>query len=315
MSYLPITLSVDNYTSGRLVRVIKANNMSEASDNLFERLVKTIQEENKKQTLAINNTLKTEIDYIKKEITQVKEVIEEETNKNLILLEKHRKVENRCILLERSCRKNNIIIFGLKDDVENIVQYTIDKINELLQLNLDINNFNNIRLIGNPQKQRPLLVEFVSFLTKLEVCKNCYKLKGTGVSISDDLCPEDRQTRKLLLEHQKQARSKGMRSFVRGQKLIINDEVFTLETLERQEENTENAPLEINEIFNEIEIGERTTDEIEETEDIQSINKKRKLSKTDPPNTRPFTRNQSQERKGHLTKNQVKLVKAATKRN
>nr|CAI5840255.1 unnamed protein product [Callosobruchus analis] len=62
--------------------------------------------------------------------------------------------------------------------------------------------------------------------------KNVKKLKGSGIYIDDDLNQHDRQIRKQLYQHLKEARAKNMFAKIRGNKLQINDDFYTLEELE-----------------------------------------------------------------------------------
>lgn len=105
-----------------------------------------------------------------------------------------------------------------------------------MNINLNINQINNIYSIGKQQTNRPLIVEFISFFTKIEVLKNCKKLKGTKISITDDLTKNDQVIRQILLKHQKQAKQYNLNAYIRGNKLIINDDTYTVEQLENGNE-------------------------------------------------------------------------------
>ncbi|KAG5862342.1 hypothetical protein JTB14_022577 [Gonioctena quinquepunctata] len=89
---------------------------------------------------------------------------------------------------------------------------------------------------GFSRKKKIMLVKLnivQAFLSKQEVQRHCKNLKGTYVSIVDYLT----ETRKGLLKHQKISRSKGYNAYVRGDKLIVNNEAFELNYLENNLQN------------------------------------------------------------------------------
>lgn len=149
--------------------------------------------------------------------------------------ERIEKLENKCLLWERKLRKNNIIVFGL-DNVNNsdLAKYTLEKLNDVLDLNFNINDINNVYKIGRSEKP-PVIVEFISYLKKIEVFKDIEKLrslKGKNVSISDDLCKEDRETQKTLRKHLIIARGQNQQARLKGNRLEIEGKLYTVSDLE-----------------------------------------------------------------------------------
>lgn len=202
---------------------------------------------NKDLLTSILKAIKDESQIIKEEI---KREIITENNKILEQLNEHKKkfsylesqfnsLEQRCMNFERLYRKNNIIIFGLKvNNTDNLLEFTLQKLNELLGIAIvqaDINNIFQLKSDRVP----PIKVEFVSYLKKDIVLKNCNKLKGTKIFIAQDLPKEDREDQKILYSHLKLARSKQLVAKIRGKTLRINDEIYTLDKL-KEIENKEN---------------------------------------------------------------------------
>lgn len=163
--------------------------------------------------------------------------INENINNNLEVLQEHnnkiQKLEQRCLYLERKLRKNNIVIFGLKIDGDDLVNQTITRINELFDLHVTTSDFNNIYKIGKGT-DRPIVVEFVSFLKKKEIFSKPEKLralKGTDISVSNDLCQEDRRDQKILRGHLKTAREKGQQARLVGNKLEVDKKLYAIRDL------------------------------------------------------------------------------------
>ena len=58
----------------------------------------------------------------------------------------------------------------------------------------------------------------MTYLKKDQIFKNCSKLKGTKIIISQDLCIEDRKDQKLLVQHLREARSQNHQAKIKGKK-------------------------------------------------------------------------------------------------
>lgn len=171
--------------------------------------------------------------------------INQNISDNLKLLQSNenrvKKLEQRCLYLERRLRRNNIVIFGLSIDGTDLSNQTLLKLNSLLDLNITIRDINNIHKIGK-NSTPPIVVEFVSFLQKKEIFSNTEKLralKGTGISISNDLCEEDRRKQKILRKYLKSAKEENRQARIVGDKLEIDKELFTISDLEDSDDDTE----------------------------------------------------------------------------
>lgn len=199
-----------------------------SNKQILDTLLNAIKEEGK----ANKEELKREI----KEETQILlQKLEKNTSNIDKLTQQYIALENRYINFERIIRKNNIIIFGLNVPTgTNLLHFTLNKLQHLLGVQLqetDINNVYQLKSDGTP----PIKVEFVTFLKKDLIIKNCRKLKGTKIFISQDLCPEDRKDQKVLNDHLKIARSKNYLAKIKGKKLEINGESYTIEQLRQTE--------------------------------------------------------------------------------
>lgn len=258
-------------------------------DQFYTRLMQTIEEANKKQT-----------ENIKLEIEGVKQLIKEEVNKRVNLETKYEELKNKYETLEKSLRKNNVIIFGLQKNTEgHLVNYVIETLNDILNLNLTISDINDIYTIGKKENDKPIIVKFISYLKKQEVLKNCYKLKdinknrSTKINIAEELSPEEQKVKKILSQHLKAAKSQNLNAYIKGNKLYINNEVYTAQQL--AENGEVSARDEEDEYENIQEIGEsnsapatptirskkrETEKEINYTKKIESNTKSLTISRT-----------------------------------
>lgn len=188
---------------------------------------------------SINNLLQEQTRILKDEFqTIIKKIsIKEARNEKRIQI-----LETRCAALERTIRRNNIIVFGLKPNQEKIFEYTLKELNNLFNLNIGIGEVNNIRKISR-KPDSPVIVEFVNYQTKLRIFRDkeaLRKLKIVNIAISNDYCLEDRLKQKTLRKHLKIAREKGIPAKIRGFVIEIDGKIYKPEDLEGTDTDSEN---------------------------------------------------------------------------
>ncbi|CAG9823944.1 unnamed protein product [Phaedon cochleariae] len=235
----------------------------------------------KEQTVELENEIKTNVKHIHQNI--------EQTIKKLEIVEK------QSIFLECKIRKYNIIIFGLNLQDTNLPEAILLKLNELLGLKLKLNDINNVyKLHKNPNS--PIIVEFISFLKKLEIYQNEGKLrnlKELKISISNDLCHRDQKDQKILRQHLKQAREENKTARIRGNRIEIEGNWFTVEDLEKNESDVGTDSAEDSDPDSEEDKrGKNTTSESrqpDKTAEATEVKKRQKSNSS--PKERIITRN------------------------
>ena len=96
-------------------------------------------------------------------------------------------------------RKNNIIIHGItkrSEGTENCLQTASEFLNGKLQVNIHVTE---ARRLGR-SVNAPLLICLENSKDKLTVFKNCSKLRGSRISVQEDLSHETRSARREQLE-------------------------------------------------------------------------------------------------------------------
>lgn len=185
----------------------------------------------------IDSALRNQTAELKSFFQKFQNEVDQLNNKIANLEARCEKSESRYLQLERSLRKNNLVVFGLKIDEKNIRQEVASVFNRYLNVELSDSDFKNVYLLGkNAEKTQPIKVEFMSFFTKQTVLKNCSKLKGTDIHVVQDLCEEDRLNHKILVQHLKEAKNRQYRALIRGNKLIVNGNSYTVEQLSSKED-------------------------------------------------------------------------------
>lgn len=205
----------------------------------FLRVIKQLQEEIVRNRKEIKSAIEASETRLLLKIEELKQKVSSLEIENKIL-------KNKTEILDRNSRKNNIIIFGLKDSEGNTANKISKKIGELLGVDVketDINNFYRLDKSAKP----PIKVEFLSYLKKTEILKKCKKLKDTGIAISNDLTIEQRSEQKILRSFLKRTRQDPTdQSFIKGNKLYINNRAYTVEDLQEieysEKRNVNSAP-------------------------------------------------------------------------
>lgn len=130
---------------------------------------------------------KVKISKISKEVTDVREKVEDEVNSRL--------------WLAKEVREKNIIIHGLKEPSvksELLEDQVLDFFKKELGILLGKRDIDRVYRLGSKQiKECPVKVQLSSLKIKDQITKNRRKLKGTGMACNDDI---PKQLRKLLNE-------------------------------------------------------------------------------------------------------------------
>ncbi|KAJ8947832.1 hypothetical protein NQ318_009976, partial [Aromia moschata] len=160
-----------------------------------------------------NKQILEEIITIKKELKAIVEATEvrlllkiEEFNNRLNKIEKeNHEIKNKIETLERNQRKNNIVIFGLKREANDISpEFVCNKVSEIIDVTLNESDLNNI-----------------------------YSLGSSGITIANDLTVKQRQENKILRKHLLLARqNKRINCYIKQNKLYLDDDIYTVEELE-----------------------------------------------------------------------------------
>lgn len=143
--------------------------------------------------------------------------------------------------LENRSRRNNIVIFGLNETVdENNADLEQRVTKEILDgmLGVQVKSIERVHRIGKKhnEKQRPVILRFYDFTEKMTVLRNCSKLKGkkSSISISEDFSKPVRILRSKLWQFAKTNREKGDKVTLVFDKLKVNDDLFVWNSAENK---------------------------------------------------------------------------------
>jgi hypothetical protein len=213
------------------VELIKSE-IQKSNETLITQLTNTIIA-SKNETIKVVNEVKARVDGISAELESVKTQLSKANDRISSLESCKTELLNKIDDLENKSKKNNIIIFGLteiEDGNEPIDDFLL-LAGCKLDVNLDKNCVSHAYRIGKNFGKRPLLVSFIQYSSKEIIMKNVGKLKGSKITISEDLSNKARAKRKNILVKAKEARDKGLNVKIRNNYLLVDNKVVTYDTL------------------------------------------------------------------------------------
>lgn len=203
------------------LRIMNNSNEDISNSELLKIVLKEIKEEGRDIKASLSNEFKEENHALLGKI-----------NKTLGHFEQtYKHISNRLVILDRQLRKNNILIYGIDiPETADLATTVVKTLQELLQLEVNVCELNNIYKLKIGEKYA-IKIEFISYLKKDLILKNCYKLKNKNIFIVNDLCFEDRQDQKLLRQHLNLARAENHSAKIQGRYLMVNGEKFSVQSL------------------------------------------------------------------------------------
>ncbi|KAI5707741.1 hypothetical protein M8J76_006692 [Diaphorina citri] len=159
-------------------------------------LYRILQDEDLVEKLAfslaekVNKVLEKRVDILEKTTKEMK-------NEN-------KKLKQKVVELEQYGRRNSIRIYGIPEESkENTVDVVIRNLNSKLGFTLtrkDIDACHRLKQHGNKNKPRSIICKFTSRLVRDDVFYSKKKLKGSKISIKEDLTRERMQLYKKITE-------------------------------------------------------------------------------------------------------------------
>jgi hypothetical protein len=132
--------------------------------------------------------------------------------------------QRRLNQLERHARRNNVIIFGVPavTPVADAIQTIFKDALGLQQLP----EYETAYRLGKQTAKPPILVRLRDQRDKENIMSKVSSLKGTKISVSDDLTPEEQATRRTIVAAAKVANAKNIPCRVRRTGLLVNNRLL-----------------------------------------------------------------------------------------
>ena len=139
--------------------------------------------------------------------------------------------------LEWESRNRNIVIFGLKGDVNesklDTYNRVMDLFSEVLQVKFKEHQIDNLYWIGKRKQNRPLLIKFTNSLTKEYIMEKKGMFTGWKLRLEEDYSPEICEIRKKLMEYMWKERRSGKYAVLAKDKIRVNGKMFDLDYYEK----------------------------------------------------------------------------------
>jgi hypothetical protein len=160
-------------------------------------------------------------------------------------------LSKRVACLEKEQRKKNVVVFGVPTttDLNKAVDDVILKKLSLKKQPGQEAIIEQAYRFGKDTPHRPILIRFKNQNDKEKAIKLASNLRGTKITISDDLTTEERQSRRKIVNAHKAARAENIESKVMRQGLLVNGEIVPPSELEKSDwlqlfmHNKDNVPL------------------------------------------------------------------------
>lgn len=188
-----------------------------------------------------NCCIKTDIQSIKEDLSSYREKVQDLEVRVCELEGENTYLRGRLENIERSSRKNQVIVFGFKEESEDFLERRIlELFRGTLSVNIQRQDIDNLYRIGKKgtSTSRPIIIRFVRFSEKQRVLKNLNKLKGTGISITNDLTLQQQEEQKILYKYCKVAKSRQFAVKIDKGHLVVNGETFTVKDLREAHEES-----------------------------------------------------------------------------
>ena len=138
-------------------------------------------------------------------------------------------IENKLVDLEDRSRRNNLRINGIKEGKYETWEGCEEKVNCFLEEKLDIDTseiwIEHAHRVSEKKngQERQTVVQFNSYKNKLDILRNCKKLKGTNFSVFEDFSKETASIRKEKWKEVLKNRKDGKISYLQYKTVICKE--------------------------------------------------------------------------------------------
>ncbi|XP_042150367.1 uncharacterized protein LOC120850684, partial [Ixodes scapularis] len=151
--------------------------------------------------------------------------------------------------LENRSRRNNLIVGGIKEVSKETEEIFLKRVNDDVFDKILNNKLNSIERIHRLGKQvsggdRPIMLKVSDFRDKLAILKNCFKLKGTPISISEDFSKRVVEIRKNLWDSTAEERGRGSKVKLVFDKLRVDNALYAWNEATNERFKCHEGPLE-----------------------------------------------------------------------
>ena len=193
----------------------------------------------------LSDTLQNIVDNMNEKLNNFKKEYSKALNEIQELKKEAKKIKDQMKdvkSLEWESRNRNIVIFGLKGDINESKLDTYNRVMDLFSVKFKEHQIDNLYWIGKRKINRPLLIRFANSMIKEYILERKSWFKGCKLRVEDDYNEEVCNTRKQLVEYMFEARRRGEHAVLIRDKVLISGFQYDLEAcrknFKRGEEDT-----------------------------------------------------------------------------
>jgi hypothetical protein len=203
------------------------NNMFEKLKSMFDSKLEEVKGEIRSSGSELRNIVET----MNSALVQVQskcEVLEKENNR----------LTSEVVRLENYSRRNNLIFFNIREENNEVWEKTEHNIAEFIESVMKVKlggyDIERAHRLGKKGRNaRPIIVKFNSWKKKMEILGAVHTLRGIPIGVSEDFAESTRRTREELKACLSQARSMGMKAFLKLDKLVVDGKIYSKEEWEQ----------------------------------------------------------------------------------
>lgn len=180
------------------------------------------------------------LDSLEMQMTEIKQNLQENIKSVKDDIEKIKlDIETSKAKEDSSRRKYNLLIFGLFGTSFSALFTEIKNIFEYLKLGSQLQNIDYFRKTNLKKDNSPVLIKLNSLLLKNQILKSKNLLNSSenfrSITIKEDFPISVREVRKELFTYLIDYKKQGNKVMLRGDKLVINGQLYTLAELKFQD--------------------------------------------------------------------------------
>lgn len=205
--------------------------MATDEDVKFDQIIQYLKDLNSK----IESTEEILIKQMKEMLQDVGQEVRKMKEENKAMKEKLAAQELKITELEDKNRKNNIVIFGVEEAEQNVLELEENLkmwIRDDLQLEIENADINYAFRMGKKQEEpRPIMVACTTWRLKREILKNKKRIMDPRIVVKEDFSRETREERKKLGTIMLKLKEEGKQVSLRGNKLFMEGQYYTKEEI------------------------------------------------------------------------------------
>ena len=193
-----------------------------------------------------------ELEDLKSKVTTVESTVTNLQQEVTLLKSSNKQLQDHVIRLEAQSRRDNLILDGIPEEEGETSEDCRRKVYNIIQSNLKIADAHDIRIVRchrlggkkpNSARPRSMIFKLHWFGDRERIWEARKNLQGSKLWLQEDFPVQIQQRRRLLGPIAREARRKGKKATVTVDKLVIDGNTYTVDTINRLPEDLSPAKV------------------------------------------------------------------------